>query len=99
MLRKKVKKEAVGANGGGGAGAMDVDGGGGGVSVKEEIGGDESMVFTSTTEFTSRLEVHVLLLLFCCSYCWFAQCDGMINAPQVQFIAPRGGMRFDVSFC
>lgn len=36
---------------------MAVDSGGGGVSVKEELGGDGGMVFTSTTEFSSRLEV------------------------------------------
>ncbi|CAB1112224.1 unnamed protein product [Ectocarpus sp. CCAP 1310/34] len=66
MARKKVKTEASEegpkaeddgrAGGGGGGSAMAVASGGGGVSVKEELGGDGGMVFTSTTEFTSRLE-------------------------------------------
>lgn len=58
MMRKKVKTEAAEgaeANGNAGGSSMDVDEGG--VPVKEEISGDGGMVFTSTTEFTSRLEV------------------------------------------
>ncbi|CAM9108163.1 unnamed protein product [Scytosiphon promiscuus] len=58
MMRKKVKTEAAegaAANDNGGGSSMDVDGGG--VPVKQEISGDGGMVFTSTTEFTSRLEV------------------------------------------
>lgn len=42
-----------GRHSGGGVVSMELDGGGG-VSVKKE---EEGMVFTSTTEFTSRLEV------------------------------------------
>ena len=62
-MRKKVKTEAAAAAAGGEANGdqMDVDGGGGSgsVPVKQEISGDDDggMVFTSTTEFTSRLEV------------------------------------------
>eukprot|EP00752_Nemacystus_decipiens_P009481 g8477.t1 len=66
VMRKKVKTEAAAAgaresepNGD----QMDVDGGGasegvGTVPVKQEVNGDDDggMVFTSTTEFTSRLE-------------------------------------------
>ena len=64
-MRKKVKTETPSAAAGGGKESngdqMDVDGeaGAGRVPVKEEINGDDDggMVFTSTTEFTSRLEV------------------------------------------
>lgn len=57
-MKKKVKTEAAeGAEGNenGGGSSMNVDEGG--VAVKQEISGDGGMVFTSTTEFTSRLEV------------------------------------------
>lgn len=56
-MLKKVKVEPgteAGREDGEGKDAMDVDGGG--AFVKKE---DDSMVFTSTTEFTSRLEVRV----------------------------------------
>lgn len=68
-MRKRVKTEAALAAAAAAGGAesngeqMDVDAGagagGGSVPVKEEINGgdDGGMVFTSTTEFTSRLEV------------------------------------------
>jgi len=68
MLRKKVKAEAEESkakSNGDGVDAMDVDAEGG-VPVKEEIGGgDGGMVFTSTTEFSSRLEV-CSLRFWCC---------------------------------
>lgn len=69
-MRKKVKTEASSAAAAGGGkesngDEMDVDGavGGGSALVKEEINGDDdgSMVFTSTTEFTSRLEVRAII--------------------------------------
>lgn len=77
-MRKKVKTEASSAVVAGGNESnedhMDVDGGAGagGVSVKEEINGDDGgMVFTSTTEFTSRLEVsYLLLVIHELSYLW-----------------------------
>eukprot|EP00903_Cladosiphon_okamuranus_P006629 g6474.t1 len=64
VMRKKVNTEASSAAAAGGKESngdeMDVDGaaGGGSVPVKEEINDDDDggMVFTSTTEFTSRLE-------------------------------------------
>lgn len=72
-MRAKVKTEHGTENGEEPAGAdasgvsMGVDSGG--ISVKKE---DEGMVFTSTTEFTSRLEVNLVeydLCLFCLSVC------------------------------
>lgn len=64
-MKKKVKVEVtdgegVEANGvgAGAAGGSEMDVVDGAVSVKKEVG-DVGMVFTSTTEFTSRLEVGV----------------------------------------
>lgn len=67
-MQKKVKVEISDveggrANGAGAAGGSSMDGQGGAVSVKKEPG-DVGMVFTSTTEFTSRLEVGVTWDLF-----------------------------------
>lgn len=61
-MSKNVKTEPdsatdpgqAGASNGGGASSMEVDGDGGVFVKKEE---DPGMVFTSTTEFTSRLQV------------------------------------------